>query len=69
MNNYRWRSGRAKRGVPKNKSSSKEPDECFAKIKYYFLIAKKKQILFKLFDVFCLNLRFIQSTGWRVVKA
>jgi len=43
--------------------------EYFTKIKYYFLIAKKKQILFKLFDVFCLNLRFIQSTGWRVVKA
>jgi hypothetical protein len=61
VNNYRWRSGRAKKGVPKNKSSGKEPDECFAKIEYYFLIAKKKQIILLIFEVIRFNLWFKRS--------
>ena len=32
------------KGSSKNKSSGKEPDECFAKIKYYFLIAKGNKL-------------------------
>jgi len=40
-----------KKGSSKNKSSGKGLDECFAKIKYYFLIAKRKQIVLLIFEV------------------
>jgi len=43
--------GSCKKGSSKNKSSGKEPEECNAKIKYYFLIAKRKQIVLLIFEV------------------
>jgi len=53
--------GLCKNGSSKNKSSGKEPDECFAKIKYYFLIAKRKQIILLIFEVIRFNLWFKRS--------
>ena len=46
MKNHQMETGGAKKGSSKDKSCGKEPEECYSKIKYYFLLAKKKQIIF-----------------------
>ena len=50
-----------KKGIFKNKSCGKEPEECNAKIKHYFLIAKKKRVFFK--DFLMLPVLICDSKG------